>query len=86
MARAPFERLVATGLLRDVEEVVVNAYMDLHPGATRPAAYRWLHYEDPEPVAKLAEGVRKLSKTGARFDTEAVDKACAKARKLGFLN
>jgi hypothetical protein len=73
-------------LLKDVEEIVVRAYLDVHPGASRPDAYRWLRYEDPDPVARLVEGVGRLSGMGARFDAEAVDKACAKARALGLLN
>jgi hypothetical protein len=77
---------VDTGLLKDVEEIVVEAYLAQHPGASRPEAYRWLRYEDPEPVARLVEGVRRLRKKGAPFDAEAVDKACAKASKSGLLN
>ena len=38
------------------------------------------------PVARLADGVRRLRKRGARFDAGAVDKACAEASKRGFLN
>jgi len=53
---------------------------------SRPAAYRWLRYEDPAPVERLAEGVRRLRKRGAKFDARAVDKACAKASKAGDLN
>lgn len=86
MAVQDFDGLVASGLLREVEEIVVKAYLVSHPGSTRPAAYHWLHYEDPDPVARLAEGVRKLRKSGAPFDAEAVDKACAKASKLGYPN
>ncbi len=65
---------------------MVGGYLGANPGASRPDAYRWLRYEDPDPVARLAEGVSRLRKKGARFVAEAVDKACAKARKLGFLN
>ena len=79
MASQDFDRLVASGLLKEVEEVVVGAYVGSHPGATRPDAYRWLRYEDPHPVARLAEGVRKLSAEGAAFDAQAVDKACTRA-------
>jgi len=69
-----------------VEEIVVGAYLSLHPDASGPDAYRWLRYEDPKPVAQLAEGVRRLRKRGANFDADAVDKACAKASKRGLLN
>ena len=86
MARAPFERLVESGLLKDVEEIVVKAYLEANPRSSRPDAYRWLRYEDPEPVTRLSEGVRRLVAGGRGFDAEAVDKACAKARKLGLLS
>lgn len=86
MEAADFAVLVESGLLRDVEEIVVEAYLGLHPGASRPDAYRWLRYEDPDPVAQLAEGVRRLVQSGASFDAGAVDKACAKARERGLLN
>ncbi len=86
MARQDFDDLVASGLLTDVEEVVVQGYLSVHPGATRPDAYRWLRYEDPDPVARLAEGVSRLRKKGAEFDAIAVDKACARASKTGDLN
>ena len=86
MAGQDFDSLVATGLLKDVEEIVVAAYLSAHPRGSRPAAYRWLRYEDPDPVARLADGVRRLRKRGAEFGADAVDKACAKASKMGLLN
>jgi len=90
MAGQDFANLVSTGLLKDVEEIVVDAHRTVYARAaqpwSRPAAYRWLRYEDPAPVARLAEGVRRLRKKGANFDAGAVDKACAKARKRGVLN
>ena len=86
MAGQEFDELVSTGLLKDVEEIVVQAFLSVHPGARRPDAYRWLRYEDSDPVGRLAEGVRKLRKRGADFDAGAVDKACAKASNRGFLS
>jgi hypothetical protein len=86
MAGQEFDRLVGSGLLKDVEEVVVEAFLSTHPGASRPQAYQWLRYEDPDPVARLADGVRRLRRRGAKFDPIAVDKACAKAAKTGYLN
>ena len=86
MVRHDFGELVGSGLLKDVEEIVIGAYLSIHPNASRPAAYHWLRYEDPEPVARLAVGVRRLRKRGARFDADAVDKACAEASKRGFSN
>jgi hypothetical protein len=79
MAGQDFDDLLATGLLKDVEDIVVRGYLSVHPGASRPGAYHWLHYEDPDPVARLAEGVTKLRRRGAKFDPDAVDKACARA-------
>jgi hypothetical protein len=86
MAAAPFDVLVATGLLKAVEDLVVRAYLEAHPGASRPDAYHWLRYEDPDPVLRLADGVRRLRQEGARLDSNAVDKACAKASAKGVLN
>jgi hypothetical protein len=86
MAVQDFGRLVAGGLLRDVERIVIDAYCEVHPEASMPDAYRWLRYEDPEPVDRLREGAGKLRVMGARFDAGAVDKACAKAAKMGYLN
>jgi hypothetical protein len=86
MARYDFDELVGSGLLKDVEEIVIGAYLSVHPKASRPAAYHWLRYEDPDPVARLADGVRRLRKRGARFDADAVDKARAEASKRGFSN
>ena len=86
MAAQDFNRLMTAGLLRQVEEIVVAAYLAAHPRASRPDAYHWIRYEDPDPVARLAEAVERLGKWGARFDAEAVDKACAEASKLGYSN
>ena len=86
MGGQEFSSLVDSGLLKDVEEIVVAAYLAAHSGASRPAAYHWLRYEDPAPVERLSEGVRKLTGRGAMFSPLAVDKACAKASKLGYLN
>lgn len=81
-----FDDLVAGGLLKAVEEIVIAAYLEAHPGSSPPDAYRWLRYEDPDPVARLAEGVRRLRSEGASFDPVAVDKACAAASRRGYLN
>jgi hypothetical protein len=91
MAAQQFSDLVETGLLRDVERIVVESHRALNerPGRkpwSPPDAYRWLHYEDPDPIARLQEGVQKLLRRGGTFDLQAVDKACAKASKAGFLN
>jgi len=85
-----FSELVGSGLIRQVEEIVVDGHKRLHDRTgrawSRPAAYRWLRYEDPAPVARLADGVRKLRSRGVKFGAEAVDKACVTASRKGFLN
>ena len=90
MATHDYSELIRGELLRDVEEIVVAAHRTLYRTEGRrwskPAAYHWLRYEDPDPVARLADGVRRLRKRGAKFDAGAVDKACAEASKRGFLN
>ena len=84
MADQEFSQLVDSGLLGEVEQIVVEA---VRAGRlSRAQAYRWLRYEDPDPVARLAEGVEKLRRRGVKFNAEAVDKTCAKASKRGFLN
>ncbi len=90
MAVQDFTLLVDSGLLRRVEGIVVEGHRELHPAQGRPwskpDAYRWLRYEDPEPVTRLAEGVRRLRKRGAKFDAKAVEKAWTEASEAGFLN
>jgi hypothetical protein len=90
MGNQDFDLLVESGLLAQVEEIVVGAHRKVYLAEgrewSRPIAYRWLRYEDPMPVARLADGTRRLRRRGGQFDPEAVDKACAEAVKRGFLN
>jgi hypothetical protein len=92
MARQDFATVTAgeRSLLRQVEGIVVESHRRLYEMQGRPwskpIAYHWLHYEDPLPVDRLREGVKKLRRRGASFDGEAVEKACTKAGKSGFLN
>jgi hypothetical protein len=85
-----FRALVESGLLPRVEGIVVETHRRLYERQdrewSRPVAYRWLRYEDPAPVQRLAEGTRKLRRRGAVFDSDAVDKACVEAAKNGYLN
>ena len=77
-------------LLRQVERIVVDTHRRLNEAKgkrwSEPIAYHWLHYEDPMPVARLADGVRRLLDEGAKVDVDAVDNACTEARKRGFSN
>ena len=90
MERQDFELLLSSGLLSTVEQIVVEGHRNLYSAAgkewSKPVAYRWLRYEDPAPVARLAEGVKRLRRRGGQFDAEAVEKACSEASKTGFLN
>ncbi len=88
MAGQDFDELRRSGLLRDVEEIVVEGHRGLAASSGKqwsaPQAYRWLRYEDPDPVARLGDGVKKLRRRGVAFDAQAVDKACIKASKMGY--
>jgi len=90
MERQDFDALVDSGLLSSVERIVVETHRRLYETQgrqwSRPVAYRWLRYEDPAPVERLADGTRKLRRRGAEFDAGAVDKACVEASRKGFLN
>ncbi len=90
MAGQDFSVLTAgdPSLLRQVELIVLDGHRRLYEAQGRPwsepIAYHWLRYEDPMPVARLADGVRRLLRTRINLDPEAVDKACAEAHKWGF--
>ena len=77
-------------LLRQVELIVLDGHRRLYAAKgkpwSEPTAYEWLHYEDPMPVARLADGVQSLLHRRIRLDSDAVDKACVEARKWGFSN
>jgi hypothetical protein len=92
MATQEFANLTAgdPSLLRQVERIVIESHRRWYESRgivwSEPVAYRWLRYEDPLPVARLADGVEKLLAEGAEVDADAVDKACMEARKRGFSN
>ena len=46
---------------------------------SRPAAYRWLRYEDPDPLARLLEGTRRLE---ARWESLDAGPGSAAARAV----
>jgi hypothetical protein len=90
MARQEFTELTAgdPSLLRQVELIVLDSHRRLYLAQgkpwSEPIAYHWLHYEDAQPVARLADGLRRLLRQRVKIDAEAVDKACAEARRRGF--
>jgi hypothetical protein len=89
MAEQDFAELVRSRLLTDVEDIVVEAHKELYESEglqwTRPIAYHWLRYENSDPVERLRDGVKRLRRRGAKFNAGAVEKACVKASKKGFL-
>lgn len=93
MAAQPFEDLIAgspssPSLLSLVEDCVVSAHRQLWERRglawTPHAAYHWLRYEDPLPVARLSDGVRRLIQAGGSFDAGSVALAIDSARRLGY--
>jgi hypothetical protein len=90
MALQDFSEMTAgdPSLLRQVELIVLDGHRRLYQATgkpwSEPIAYRWLHYEDPEPLARLADGLRRLLRRRIKIDGDAVDKACARARRRGF--
>ena len=92
MATRPFPEIAEghPSLLEEVEGIVLDShrrhYRRLRKRWSRPIAYHWLRYEDPMPVERLADGVKRLAGEGATFDDAAVDKACTEAVRKGFSN
>ncbi len=92
MATQDFVLLTAgdPSLLRQVELIIIDSHRRLYAAEgkpwSEPIAYQWLRYEDPMPLTRLAEGLHSLLRTRTNLDVEAVDKACAEARKRGFPN
>jgi len=90
MARQDFSEIARgdPSLLSLAEAIVLEAHRGLYAKQgkdwSRPAAYRWLRYENPMPVERLLEGVEKLDLAGASFDDGAVEKACAEGVARGF--
>ena len=89
MAEQPFDRLLEgnPSLLRRVEQMVVDAHRTWSESDGRdwsePKAYRWLHYEDPHPVDRLADGLRRLGAT-VDLPPDALSAAVQAARDLGY--
>jgi len=90
MAEQDFARVIAgePSLLRQVEEIVIGSHRRLYVGQGRAwskaIAYHWLRFEDPMPLARLLDGVKRLRRRAVRFDPDAVEKVCKDAAKSGF--
>jgi len=95
MRSQPFPALRESGLLESVEVLVVSLHRAVfgEPWAP-PQAYRWIRYEDPEPVDRLAEAVDRLRAEAASRGIDlapwaagnrsALEAALESARGLGF--
>ena len=88
MAGQEFQTLVETGLLRQVETVVVEAHRNLYLSEARewspPLAYRWLRYEDPMPVERLLEGTKRLRRRGLNSTATLWRKPARKRQRGAF--
>ncbi|HVD00347.1 MAG TPA: hypothetical protein VNG93_04265 [Candidatus Dormibacteraeota bacterium] len=63
MSDQPFDSI--TDLLPAVEKLVLEAHRSWYESRGRtdwspPTAYHWLRYEDPDPIARLQDGIRRL--------------------------
>ena len=90
MALQDFSEMTAgdPSLLRQVELIILDGHRGLFAARgkpwSEPIAYNWLHYEDPQPLARLADGLRRLLRQRVKVNADAVDKACVEARRRGF--
>ena len=84
-----FDSLISgdPSLLELVEQATVDAHRRWCALGGRdwsePLAYRWLRYEDPDPVARLADGLARLCAAGVEVDAALAHRALDAARKLG---
>ena len=65
MSSLPFDAVRSSGLLEGVERLVVAEHRALHASVlgepwSPPVAYRWIRYEDPDPVGQLLHATRRL--------------------------
>ena len=66
-------------LLPAIEDLVLVGHRSRYPeGWSRPAAYRWMRYENPDPIGRLAAAAEILG-----ID-EAPTELVKAARRLGF--
>jgi hypothetical protein len=76
-------------LLPLLERIVVDRYAAVFNDPSRPNAYRWIKYEDPDPIGRLHLAVRRLDQEPDAFRKAAsqhasVMVALEAARDLGY--
>ena len=74
MREQDFERIRAE-LLPEVERIVVAEHAALHRDLagedwSPPHAYRWIRYENPDPVGRLIAATRELGEAWRRASAE----------------
>ncbi len=89
MSTQDFSQVVEGGpesLLRQVESIVVDAhrhwYESLGKTWSEPAAYHWLHYEDPDPIFRLRLAVQRLSAAEVAFAEAPLERAELEAGRV----
>jgi len=79
MRAQPFES-VSSALLEGVERLVVEEHRVLFREVlgqpwSRPLAYRWIRYEDPDPIGRLIAATERLDAEWARHPEAAARRA-----------
>ena len=93
MAAQEFERVLP--LLPLLEELVLRDHRALFEQVlgerwSRPRAYHWIRYEDPDPIARLIDATQRLDAAWAGRpeprppDGDELARAVRTARGLGF--
>jgi hypothetical protein len=89
MAAQNFERMRET-LLPLVEQIVVERYAVVFNDRSRPNAYRWIKYEDPDPIGRLHWAIGRLDEESQRLRQQSpshgagLTAALKVARDLGY--
>jgi len=79
MRAQPFES-VSPEMLEGVERLVVEEHRVLFSNVlgepwSRPVAYRWIRYEDPDPIGQLIAATERMDEEWARHPEAAAARA-----------
>jgi hypothetical protein len=83
MRAQPFES-VSSALLEGVERLVVEEHRVLFAEVlsqpwSRPVAYRWIRYEDPDPIGQLIAASERLDEEWGRHPEVAAQREAFRA-------
>jgi hypothetical protein len=81
MAEQDFER-IREALLPLVEQIVVERYATVFHDRSRPNAYRWIKYEDPDPIGRLHWSIRRLDEVSRRVQRQSPNEEASLAAAL----